>query len=715
MKVKGVTRCALGLLWVQLGALACGPYFPNAYVVWGDEYRIGAMPEATFYLELDRIFGRVGDPVNPRSRWRDHWGDTLKADLRDLRAALADREMAIEKMQSILSRYELMRKAMKLHADDGNERHAHFGAPHNREPFDLRPYEELLSTIPREFAMYVHGAALFRAGDNAGAVRVWHRLLALPPAERRFRSTWAMFMTGKALALEYSELAPHSFAKTRDLAASGFLDTLELATSSLGWEARAHLFSQPAKAFRLYAAMYRQGTSADRLDVVRSLYGIGQTLFPLQEWEHGGDLIRDAMCREILAAWLISHPDDLDKSRSYLGAISDVGTDKPIAAADRLAWAAYGLGEFGLAQRWLELADPAWPVALWVRAKLLLREGRADGAVEALTHLAKIAREPDADNSAVTDTIGREEIAGALGVLLLTRGDFVAALDTFLRGTLWVDAAYVAERLLTFDELARYVKDNAHDPVLLSTTHCHSWQYPERSWIEWLRHLLGRRLARDGQLERAVPCFPDDLRDTFTFFASRLKAGRDRQRSNSARARSLLAAGLLARRKGMELLGTELDPDWAALWGAFDPGAAADERVADEPRPPSYARTSSEGLRRALIPSRAELQRFKAHSASHPEQRFHYRYYAADLMWECASLLPDNQELTAKALYYGGTFIADRDPKAADRFYKALVRRCRKLPIAQQADLLRWFPASFDVPTPAQADDTSAGPEENGK
>ena len=714
--MERVTRCcALGLLWSQLGAMACGPYFPNAYVVWGEEYRISAMPEATFYLELDRIFGGVGDPINPKWRSRDHWGDTLKADLRDLRAALAEREMPIEQMQSVLSRYEQMRMAMKLHADDGNEHYASFGAPHNREPFDLRPYEKLLSTIPSEFGMYVRGAALFRAGDNSEAVRVWQRLLALPPAERRYRSTWAMFMTGKALALEFSELAPYSFAKTRDLAATGFHDTLELGTSSLGWEARHYLSSQPAKAFGLYADMYRQGSSGDRLDVVRSLYGQGHAFLPLQEREHAGDLIRDAMCREILAAWLISHPKDLGKSRSYLAAVGEVGVDKPIAAADRLAWAAYDLGEFELAQRWLDLADPAWPVARWVRAKLWLREGRSEDAIRALTPLAAIAFAPNAVNSEVTDTIGTENIAGALGVLQLTRGNFMGALDTFLRGTLWLDAAYVAERLLTLDELETYVTDRAQDPVLLSTTHCGTWQYPERSWTAWLKHLLGRRLARDGQLERAVPYFPDDLRDTFTFLVSRLKAGRDRQRPNKARARSLLAAGLLCRRKGMGLLGTELDPDWSALWGSFDPGSAVDDRVLAGPTPDNDDVAAGKGLRRALLPTRAERERFKAHSATHPKERFHYRYYAAELMWECASLLPDNQELTAKALYYGGTFIADRDPEAADRFYKALVRRCRKLPVAQRADLLRWFPESFDVPDPTDATAAPTGPEGNGK
>lgn len=67
-------------------------------------------------------------------------------------------------------------------------------------------------------------------------------------------------------------------------------------------------------------------------------------------------------------------------------------------------------------------------------------------------------------------------------------------------------------------------------------------------------------------------------------------------------------------------------------------------------------------------------------------------------MWRCAQLLPDNDELTAEALYRGGTFLMNRDPKAADRFYKALVRRCGKLPLSRQADALHWFPPQHPRP-----------------
>jgi hypothetical protein len=68
---------------------------------------------------------------------------------------------------------------------------------------------------------------------------------------------------------------------------------------------------------------------------------------------------------------------------------------------------------------------------------------------------------------------------------------------------------------------------------------------------------------------------------------------------------------------------------------------------------------------------------------------------AADLMKQCAALLPDNDVLMAKALYLGGTILKARYPEEADYFYKSLVRRNPNLLIARQADQLRWFPKQF--------------------
>jgi hypothetical protein len=89
---------------------------------------------------------------------------------------------------------------------------------------------------------------------------------------------------------------------------------------------------------------------------------------------------------------------------------------------------------------------------------------------------------------------------------------------------------------------------------------------------------------------------------------------------------------------------------------------------------------SEDELRRASVP------------AADPDERFHYRFLAAAMAWQAALLMPDNSDATARVLCEAGNWIKYRDPQRADVFYKALVRRCRKTAIGDQADKMRWFP-----------------------
>jgi hypothetical protein len=65
---------------------------------------------------------------------------------------------------------------------------------------------------------------------------------------------------------------------------------------------------------------------------------------------------------------------------------------------------------------------------------------------------------------------------------------------------------------------------------------------------------------------------------------------------------------------------------------------------------------------------------------------------AAGYAWRAAEGMPDGDEETARVLATGGTWIKYLDPEAADRFYKALVRRCGATALGREADRRRWFP-----------------------
>jgi len=149
-----------------------------------------------------------------------------------------------------------------------------------------------------------------------------------------------------------------------------------------------------------------------------------------------------------------------------------------LAAADQLALAAYQLGRFDLAQRWADVAA-ATPAARWLRAKLLLREGKVEPAAALLSGVVRLF--PDGAAAAevgdgklwglagslfvpeISSRWGNRtgaQLRGELGVLRLARRQYTEALDALVRSGFWMDAAYVAERVLTLDELKVYVDRN---------------------------------------------------------------------------------------------------------------------------------------------------------------------------------------------------------------------------------------------------------------
>ena len=125
-------------------------------------------------------------------------------------------------------------------------------------------------------------------------------------------------------------------------------------------------------------------------------------------------------------------------------------------------------------------------------------------------------------------------------------------------------------------------------------------------------------------------------------------------------------------------MGTEAAPDWHLYDGNFEGTLTVEWRTNHDDAVATAA--SSDELKR------------NTESTAEPDKRFHYRYQAAELAWEAAKLLPNNSDETARILCTAGSWLKYRDPDAADRFYKALVRRCRKTEIGTKADELRWFP-----------------------
>lgn len=709
----------LGRSLVGVGALiltalfpalwACGPFFPNSLLLDGDAAVLQA-PEIGFNRELDRL------PMEPPPGLKHIATDasdreaTVAAEIRDLRWALSSQGLgtnAIAEQLLVFSRIradlEDHRRALETRAEqDSTDVTGPDPDASGPRPADLPGFHtpELPSVFPREFAHYLRGAQAWHEGHTNEARAAWQTILALPPADRRFKSTWAAYMLGRSWHDSDPARAERFYQATRTFARAGMADSANLAVASLGWEGQLRLRTNDlATAMRLYLDQYAAGSTQN---AGPSLQLTAERVVSAPA-EERLKVARDVIARRVVTAWLLasrgqssldpSRDDDLTplpEVRGWLETLETYGASE-VPLAEQLALLTYRSGDWDAAARWAALSGDS-PVAEWIEAKLLLRQGKWREAAHAYSRvlarlpLAAPEREPgeapafvDSLSDASDATPARRRVLAESGVLHLTRGEFVQALDALLRAGYWQDAAYVAERVLTLHELRVYVDSRwpaasgalAHSEALELNS-----ETSRRGQRERIRYLLARRLTRSNLGAEATPYYPATWQETHQTFLAQLRLGENPTNPPLVRARGWFAAAGIARTNGLELLGTEVGPDWGIWYGQYEYGPTHTARAAREAQ---HVRPTPEELRRAAL-----------HGAD-PEQRFHYRYQAAFLAWDAAQWMPDNQPETALMLHTAGSWLKTRDPKTADLFYKALVRRCRATELGAAADRKRWF------------------------
>ena len=454
----------------------------------------------------------------------------------------------------------------------------------------------------------------------------------------------AAYREGRALLGTDDRQAAAALRRVRTLLENCSSPDCGLAAASIGWEARAELdLGNLIRAGELYMEHYATGDGTARMSL-RTVAGriLEGSLDVLQA------TARHPILSRVVTRYVASRGGPFhaaltrERTNAWL-AMLEVAESPVSDSADLLAWSAYQVGDFAAAERWLKRASPDSAGTLWLRAKLLLREGGLEDAAallsEAIQRFPATDDWPRAsfpDDLAENAVVAFDQAQGELAALQMTRGECLAALDLLLQAGFWTDAAYVAERVLSIEELLAFVKDQEHAA---------------------LRHLLARRLVRLGRDAEAWKFFPAALRPDLDEYAMARRKGD---------AASLWQAARILRTQGMAMMGTELAPDWHIHEGDYAWGYDYENRLA---------------------PVTEDVQ---------PPVRFHYRYRAAALAWEAARMMPDNSEETARVLCEAGSWLKDRDPAAADRFYKTLVIRCRRTRLGQEADRLRWFPPLED-------------------
>jgi len=663
-------------------------------------------PEANFKRELQRL-GLVSGSTEHVAMTESPEEQTEIAEIRDLTEALAtaaplksESESTNSTASSVTAQYKAIRQklgALKQMVSEppGLPDPIEGSAREQAMKLSKRISEEVdqIKRLPEEFALYIKGSANWHTGDITEARKYWKQLLELPAPQRRYRSTWAAFRLGKSYLGSDSTLAKENFDLLRRQVELGFKDSLDLAQSSYGWEAQmAYEANAFGDAIRLYLKQGNEQSAIQSLRLTASKALEGASPAELQE------LAANVISRNVITAYLISeprgydaHPDTIRAERvsRWLEAV-EAASATDDSTAECLVLAAYQADLIEECSRWIERA-PASITARWLRAKLLLKEHKIDAACGILKKL--VTRLPILDKASSTPRTleenlvvyhydYRESSAGKLiladlGVVQLARNQFVESLDAFMKAGFWSDVAYVAERIVTLDELQRYV-DEKYSASKADDSAASDSDSAIRPSV--LRNLLARRLMRANRLDDARPYFDPECLSLYEEFIKDMRIGFGSEESPDVRAIARLHAAKTMYSEGGKLLATEGEPDWHMHPSAEYGLTEEDRSKAEEDQ---------------LPPTEEELKRLHASALKH-SFRYHYRYVAAELAWHAALLMPNNADETAIALCQAGSWIKYLDPKRADRFYKALVRRCRQTEMGQAADKKRWFPALKD-------------------
>ncbi|MFJ2688599.1 hypothetical protein [Pseudomonas sp. NPDC087336] len=603
-------------LGLTLPAMACGPDFPMR-LLDNRGQSLAELPEGNFSFEVSRIGHAI-------------------AGLKPVTAATLVPGAAYGEASAHVEQRDQAEQVGLTHEQQAQVKQL-------RELSDARQVEAQGTSLPAELKLYLAGAVAFNAGDQALAAEYFRQVLALPADQRALRSTWAAYSLGRALfamssqadaAPDLLEQSRKAFEQTRQLSIDGFSDPLELGVASLGEEARvARTAGDWNRAVELYATQNLQGSAVG----YTSLKLLMADLASLPE-DQLSVLLKGQPVQQLVTASLISRLGwsfgDQPPNEQKLIKLLQNSTRGSLDNADRLAAMNYQQGDFSSAKAFLEHAGEGG-LAWWLRAKLAVRDGDKTAAAAAYAKAAKAfpqnetwgdRRTPDFDFETLQPKC---RVEGESAILALQRGDYLQAFDQLYRsqGIYWFDAATVAERVLTLDELKHYVDTQVPPPPPLSQQDLDN--YVPLPVAASLRNLLGRRLLREGHYEQAPAYFDNDgLRHKARLY------GQQRMAADSAwwptrRAAALFNAAWTAREWGMDILGYEMAPDYATFGGNFS--------------------LESAELKVGPLVAEDEVKRQLA-SAAQPDQRYHYRFVATALASRAADNLPHTSQAFAAVL-----------------------------------------------------------------
>ena len=597
-------------------ALACGPDFPMR-LLDNREQSLAELPEGNFSFEVSRLGQAIAGlkhataaTLGPGDGYGETPGYSEQRDLAEQTDLTAEQQVLVKQLRGLT---------------------------------DARQVEVQGASLPAEFRFYLAGAVAFSAGDHGLAAEYFQKVLALPADQRALRSTWAAYSLGRAMFAMSSEAGASpdrleqsrkAFEQTRQLSIDGFSDPLELGIASLGEEARVvRTAGDWNRAIELYAAQNLHGSAVG----YTSLKLLMADLAAMPE-DQLAELLKGKPVQQLVTASLISRlgwsfGDQAPNEQKMIKLLQN-STRGSLDNADRLAAMNYQQGDYASAKAFLEHAGDGG-LAWWLRAKLALREGDKSTAAGAYAKAAQAfpqneswgeRRTPDFDYETVQPKC---RVEGESAILALQRGDYLQAFDQLYRSQsiYWFDAATVAERVLTLEELKHYVDTQVPAPPPL--TQQERDNYVPLPVAANLRNLLGRRLLREGHYEEAPAYFDNPGLQNKARLYGQQRLAADSAWWPTRRAAALFNAAWTAREWGMDILGYELAPDYATFGG-------------------NYVLANAE-LKVGPLVAEAEVKRQQA-SAAQPDERYHYRFVATALANRAADNLPHTSQAFAAVL-----------------------------------------------------------------
>jgi hypothetical protein len=692
-------------------------------------------PVANFPRELDRLAppGSCEFRAVPAQWPRDEAAQSRKIELQEIQAALYDLWSSRRSEPGWGSEEANTLAAFKSARDTIDALRAKPGTGPSALHLVTPP------GFPAEFAEYLQAMADYYSGNLPAARARWEWILSWPEAQRKHRSVWAAYMIGKAWLNTWdglfaaddpvisAEHAIQSFQKTRELAKAGFPDPLGLAASSLSWEASADVdmacigrpmlgtTRQDAKSIASRRAdylvraihLYSQAYAAGEIHAAEALQLLCKDIFDKQP-EALAELTRDDKSAAVVTAFVLAWGGKFvtapkaQQVKQWLDDLKSAMADPQIGpklvehlGPDRLLLACYLYHlDPGTTAEWRS-RSLASPLSDWIWAKVCLAGGPSH-LDQAATLLARAAAGFSKDETWLDVDGGhyengrrnlapRDRVNAELGVVELARGHYAAALDLLLRAGWWEDAAYVAECVLTPEELAGYVDVNW--PLLASLPtnappSVTAQATKDSECCEFIRSMLARRLTRLGRWKQGRPYFNERARAILDSYVAAIQQGHNADRSDDDRADSFRLAASLARDHWLELF--EHETDTAKSYALRNVGLQylPTAIVACREHP------ASESMLGALPD---EVKRTTA-NAPHDRSDREAAHIAAGHAWSAAELMPDESDETARVLCAAGNWLIADDPKSAGRFYRALIERCSTTDLGRRAAKIDGLP-----------------------